>query len=38
LAQIQRAPEYGDATLQIDVNKASDKIVKAKALRAARVA
>jgi hypothetical protein len=38
LAQIQRAPEYGDATLQIDVNKASDKIVKAKAQRAARVA
>jgi len=38
VAQIQRAPEYGNATLQIDVDKAIEKIAKAKAQRAARVA
>jgi hypothetical protein len=38
VAQIQRAPEYGNATLQIDVDKAIEKIAKAKAQRPARVA
>ena len=38
IAQIQRAPEYGNATLQIDVDKAIEKIAKAKTQRAARVA
>jgi hypothetical protein len=38
VAQIQRAPEYGDPILQIDVDKAIEKIAKAKAQRAARVA
>ena len=38
VAQIQRAPEYGNATLQIDVDKAIEKIARAKAHRAARVA
>jgi hypothetical protein len=35
VSQIQRAPEYGNTTLQIDVDKALEKIVKAKARRAA---
>jgi hypothetical protein len=38
VAQIQRSPEYGNATLQIDVDKAIEKIARAKAQRAARVA
>jgi len=35
VAQIQRAPEYGNTTLQIDVDKALEKIAKAKARLAA---
>jgi hypothetical protein len=38
LHDIQRSPEYGDATLQIDVDKAAAKIARAKAQRRAAVA
>jgi hypothetical protein len=38
LEEIRRAPEYGNATLQIDVDKAVEKTARAKAQRQARVA